>query len=129
MELQAQLDQTKSDLIKLQTKYDILKEDMAEIESSLPDMIKESTQAGLDTERTRVMSILEKCIAGKKTELIEDLVKNANTPEQAAALIMQSKALESEHEQVSSATSGVGQTGPNLLLKNADERAQAYTQR
>ena len=75
------------------------------------------------------MSIMEKCIAGQKIELMEDLIKNNNTPEQAAALIMQAKALESEHEQVSSAIAGTTATGPNPLIANAEKRAQDYIRR
>lgn len=126
-ELQAQLDFARSELVKVQTKNDILSEELRSIESSIPDMIKDATEIGKSEETKRVMAILEKCIAGHKIELIEDLIKNSNTPEQAAALIMQSKAVESEAEQVSSAIKGdTNKQEANLLVKNAEARAQAY---
>ena len=126
MDLQMELDTTKTELIQLKTKYERLEKDLADLETSVPAMIQEATELGRTTELNRVMAILEKCIAGQKIELAEDLIKNNNTPEQAAALIMQAKALESEHEQVSSAIAGTTATGPNPLVKNAEERAQIY---
>jgi signal peptide peptidase SppA len=130
MELQAKFDELNEKFIKLQTKHGILQEDMANMEKAVPDMIKEAADLGRSQELTRVMAILEKCIAGKKIDLIEDLVKNSNTPEQAAALIMQSKALESEAEQVSSAIKGnTNAQEANILVKNAETRAQEYSRK
>lgn len=131
-DLELKIDTTEAEdkINKLSEEVKKLNVEIAEMTAMLPNAMEESIQLGKDAERNRVMSILEKCIAGHKIELIEDLVKNDNTPEQAAALIMQSKALESEHEQVSSAIkSDTNAQDSNLLVKNAEARAQAYTGR
>lgn len=130
MDLQAELDKVKAELIKLQTQHDMLEADLKETEASLPNMIKEAEKIGHETELSRIMIILEKCSVANKLDLAIDLIKNDNTPEQAAALIMQSKALESEREQISSAPGNdSGSINNNVLLKNAQNRADAYTSR
>lgn len=111
---------------KLNAEVIELKSEIADMTNMLPSAIEEAATLGQTNERKRIMAILEKCIAGKKIELIEDFVKNGNTPEQAAALIMQSKALESKYEEISSTTSGISQPEANALIKNAEKRAEEY---
>lgn len=127
LELKIDTTEAENKIKKLNEDVQRLENEILEMTNMLPGAIEEATKLGKGTEKARIMSILEKCIAGKKLDLIEDLVKNDNTPEQAAALIMQSKALESEHEQISSAIkSDTNAQDANILIKNAEARAQAH---
>ncbi|MFW9899920.1 MAG: S49 family peptidase [Candidatus Thorarchaeota archaeon] len=127
MDLQAELDKTKTDLIKLQTEFDIYKKDTKEMEDAIPAMIAEATKNGQIVEVDRILSILDKCIISQKIDLAFDLIKNGNTPDQAAALIMQAKTLESKIESISSNPNNDSTSiNDNILIKDAEKRAQEH---